>query len=137
MIGVSPLAVRALRTNGQRSLVLWAAAERYYATHQSAIRKLLMQFAITALDYTDEDAINRRLNCRDAHIAGLRALAASGNLISAGAILDASGKMIGTSAHLAFADRAALDAYLQHDPYTTGRVWDQVDVRPVRLFDAS
>lgn len=92
-----------------------------------------MQFVITALDYTDANALERRMAQREAHLAGVKQLIAKGHFISGGAILDDSGKMIGSSLHMDFPDRAALDAQLQSDPYISGKVWERVEIRQVRL----
>ncbi|MFC0352942.1 hypothetical protein [Chromohalobacter japonicus] len=45
--------------------------------------------------------------------------------------------MVGSSAHFQFADRQALEAWLEIEPYMTGRVWERVDIREVKLFDPS
>jgi uncharacterized protein YciI len=94
-----------------------------------------MQFVITAHDYKDEDALNRRLACRASHLDGLREMSREGKFLSGGAILNENGKMIGSNAHFSFADRAELDAWLETEPYMTGRVWEEVRVCEVRLFD--
>ncbi|MCI0509266.1 hypothetical protein C8E00_102341 [Chromohalobacter marismortui] len=95
------------------------------------------QYAVVAYDYADDDALNRRLANREAHLDGVRTLAREGCFLSGGAILDDSGKMIGSSAHLQFADRRALEAWLESEPYMTGRVWEYVDIHEVKLFDPS
>jgi len=92
-----------------------------------------MQFMVTALDFTDTGALERRMTNREAHLAGARNLIAQGQFISGGAILDDSGKMIGSTLHLDFPDRASLDACLAADPYVSGKVWDKVEIRQVRL----
>lgn len=92
-----------------------------------------MQFVVTALDYTDAGALERRMSQREAHLAGVKELIAKGHFLSGGAILDDSGKMIGSSLHMEFPDRAALDAVLQADPYINGKVWERIEVRQVRL----
>jgi uncharacterized protein YciI len=92
-----------------------------------------MQFVVTALDYTDADALNRRMANRDQHLAGVRDLIAKGHFISGGAILDEAGKMIGSTLHVDFPERAMLDAQLDQDPYVSGRVWEKIEVRQVRL----
>jgi uncharacterized protein YciI len=92
-----------------------------------------MQFVVTAVDYTDPGALERRMAQRDAHLAGVKQLIAAGHFLSGGAILDDSGKMIGSSLHLEFADRSALEAQLQRDPYVSGKVWEHIDIRQVRL----
>lgn len=93
-----------------------------------------MQFLVTAYDYTDSDALNRRLANREAHLSALAPLVHSGNFLSGGAILNAEGKMIGSTVHMAFDTREQLDEWLASDPYTVGRVWDKVEINEVILF---
>lgn len=98
-----------------------------------------MQFIITAYDFEDDDAINRRLASREAHLAGIEKMVKEGTFLSGGAILDIDGKMIGSSAHVEFADRSQVEEWIKHDPYTTGKVWDKVQISegilfPVRKF---
>jgi hypothetical protein len=93
-----------------------------------------MQFVVTALDHTDADALQRRLANREAHIAGARKLIAEKRFLSGGAILDDTDRMIGSTLHLDFPDRASLEQYLQQDPYVSGRVWDRIDIRPARFL---
>jgi uncharacterized protein YciI len=93
-----------------------------------------MQFVVTALDHTDADALQRRLANRDAHIAGARTLIADKRFLSGGAILDDAGRMIGSTLHLDFPDRASLEQYLQQDPYISGKVWDRIEIRQVKLL---
>ena len=96
-----------------------------------------MQFVVTAMDYTDPDAMTRRMANREAHLAGVRELIANGHLLSGGAILDDQGRMIGSTMHLDFPDRASLDRTLQNDPYVTGKVWDKIDIRLARIVPQS
>jgi uncharacterized protein len=93
-----------------------------------------MQFVVTAMDYTDEGALQRRMANREAHLLGVRQLAAAGNILSGGAILDADGRMIGSTMHVDFPDRASLEAILQADPYVSGRVWEHIDIKEARLL---
>lgn len=92
-----------------------------------------MQFLVNAWDYTDDDAINRRLANRETHIAGVKKLIANGSFLSGGAILSDEGKMIGSTLHLEFPDRASLEAHLQADPYVAGKVWEKIQVYPIKL----
>ena len=92
-----------------------------------------MQFAVTALDYTDPDAIARRMEHREAHLACVRKLIDEGRFLSGGAILDDDGKMIGSTLHLEFPDRESLDQHLECDPYIAGRVWEHIEIRHVKL----
>jgi uncharacterized protein YciI len=58
---------------------------------------------------------------------------AEGTFLSGGAILDADGRMIGSSAHVEFEHREQLEQWLRSDPYTAGKVWDRIDVREIKL----
>ncbi|WNL39247.1 YciI family protein [Halomonas sp. PAMB 3232] len=92
-----------------------------------------MQYVITAYDFTDDDALARRMANREAHLAGVKKLIAQGHFLSGGAILDDEGRMVGSTVHVAFESRAALDEWIDQDPYTLGRVWETFDIREVRL----
>ncbi len=92
-----------------------------------------MQFAVTAYDYTDDQAIDRRLAVREQHFVGIRKMIENGTFLSGGAILDDTGKMIGSCAHVQFSTRAELDHWIANDPYTQGKVWDKVEVVAVKL----
>lgn len=90
-----------------------------------------MQFVVTAMDYAD--ALERRLQHREAHLAAVRRMIDEGSFLSGGAILDDAGKMVGSSLHLEFPDRASLEAHLREDPYVKGKVWEHIDIRQVKL----
>ncbi len=94
-----------------------------------------MDFQVNALDFTDEDAINRRMAVREAHLDGAKKLKASGHLIAGGAILNDSGKMIGSTLYLRYDQLDDVKAYIASDPYTTGKVWEKIDIKTVRLVD--
>ncbi len=94
-----------------------------------------MQFSLVAHDYKDDDALNRRIACREAHLDGLRVLAKDGIFISGGVVVDATGKMVGSNAHFSFPDRAALDRWLETEPYVTNRVWEQIEINEIKLFN--
>lgn len=92
-----------------------------------------MQFVVTAMDYSDAEALNRRMATREQHLASIKEMIAEGSFISGGAILDDAGKMVGSTLHVEFHDRAALDAKLKQDPYVTGKVWQHIEIRQVKL----
>jgi uncharacterized protein len=92
-----------------------------------------VQFVVTALDYTDADALSRRMANREQHLNGVKKLIAEGRFVSGGAMLDEAGKMIGSTLHMDFPTRAELDAQLRQDPYVSGRVWEKIEVRQVKL----
>jgi len=93
-----------------------------------------MQFIVTAYDFDDDDAINRRLSNREAHLSGIEQMVKAGNFISGGAMLNKNGKMIGSSAHVEFSSRAEVDEWIKQDPYITGRVWNNVEICEGVLF---
>ena len=92
-----------------------------------------MQFVVTALDYTDPGTLQRRIQQREAHLARLKQMMSDGRCHSAGAILDENDRMIGSSLHLEFPDRATLEQTLQNDPYVINKVWQSIEIRPVKL----
>ena len=92
-----------------------------------------MQFMIIAYDGKDEEAMNRRMAARPAHIDGAGLLKESGKLIAGGAILDDAGQMIGSTLYVEFDSRAELDSWLEQDPYVTGGIWKDITVQPIRL----
>ena len=92
-----------------------------------------MQFMITAYDGTDENALERRMSVREAHIEGAKVLKEAGNMIAGGAILDEAEQMIGSTVYVDFDSREELDQWLANDPYVTGNVWQDIAVLPIRL----
>ncbi|RCH55135.1 hypothetical protein DJ568_08060 [Mucilaginibacter hurinus] len=93
------------------------------------------QYIVTAYDYTDVDALQRRLDVRPHHFDSARELKALGNFIAGGAILNGEGKMIGSMMLLQFETYEELDAWKQREPYITQRVWETVDVKPFKLAE--
>ena len=91
-----------------------------------------MQFLIIAYDGTDELALQRRMNVREAHLAGVRQMKTEGTFIEGGAILDESSKMIGSMMLVEFASETAMKQWLDSDPYVTGNVWEKVEIKPFR-----
>ena len=92
-----------------------------------------MQFMITAYDGIDENAFERRMSVREAHLKGAKVLKEEGKLIAGGAILDETERMIGLTVYCEFDSREALDQWLINDPYVTGNVWQDITVTPIRL----
>ena len=96
-----------------------------------------MQFVVTAMDFTDDDALNRRMEKREAHLEGVRQLINEGKFLSGGAILDANGKMIGSTLHLEFPDQESLEIHLQNDPYVDGKVWENIEIKQAKFVPVS
>lgn len=92
-----------------------------------------MQYMILAYDYTDATALDRRLAARAAHIELGDRMRAEGKLLFGVALLDDSGKMIGSNLIGEFDSREELDEWLLVEPYVTGKVWEKIDIRPCRV----
>ena len=92
-----------------------------------------MQFLVLGYDGTDEEALNRRLAVREAHIKLGDELRDSGNLLYGVAMLSDEGMMKGSMLVADFPNRAALDAWLAEEPYVTGKVWEKVEVIPCKV----
>jgi uncharacterized protein YciI len=91
-----------------------------------------MQFLLIAYDGTDAGALERRLKVREDHLNKIAILKKEGEFLFGGAILDDTGKMIGSMIVYEFPDRQSLDAKLKDEPYITEGVWKKVEIQPFR-----
>jgi uncharacterized protein YciI len=94
---------------------------------------LMNQYLVTAYDFTDTEALQRRMNVRPHHLDAAKELKANGNYVLGGAILNEDGKMIGSVMILQFETEEALEAWKQSEPYITQKIWESVDVKPFRV----
>jgi uncharacterized protein YciI len=85
-----------------------------------------MQFVLICRDR--DGALADRLAARAEHLAGVLELWHAGRIIDGGAILDAEGQMAGSVVLCDFPDRAALNTWLESEPYVVGGVWDQIEI---------
>ena len=92
-----------------------------------------MEFLVMAYDADDENALDRRLKVREAHLKQARLMKEKGHLIEGGAILDKDGQMAGSTLLCRFDSREELDRWIANDPYVLGNVWIKVEVKPIRL----
>lgn len=60
-------------------------------------------------------------------------LVAEGKMRYGTAILGENGNMIGSMLILEYDSRAELDKWLEIEPYMTGDVWRDIQIRPVRV----
>ncbi|HBC79935.1 MAG TPA: hypothetical protein DEO60_07100 [Bacteroidales bacterium] len=91
-----------------------------------------MQFLLVAFDGTDNEALERRMKARPAHLENVARLKKRGEFLLGGAILDDNGKMIGSMIVYEFSERALLDKCLENEPYISHGVWEKIDIRPYR-----
>jgi hypothetical protein len=92
-----------------------------------------VQWLIIARDGTDEQAPERRMAARSAHLENAARLQARGHLLVGGALVDDDGRMIGSACIAQFATPEELDGWLRTDPYVTGKVWQDIQIMPYRV----
>ena len=95
-----------------------------------------MQFIVTAYDGKDGEAGARRSNVREQHLAGAKKLVKERKWLFAAALLDDDGNMIGSTMIVDFPSKDAIASeWLDNDPYVTGNVWEEIDIRPCKVPD--
>ena len=92
-----------------------------------------MQFMVIGYDGTDEEALERRMRARPAHVALGDKMRDTGEMLMGAAILDENDKMIGSVLICDFESRAALENWLEAEPYVVGDVWRDIQVTPCRV----
>ena len=88
-----------------------------------------MQFLIKA--YDGPGMLEKRMKVRPRHLEGMKAL--SSHIIVAGGLLDDEGRMKGSALVMEFENRAALDDYLENEPYVVEGVWQKIEVEPMNV----
>lgn len=94
-----------------------------------------MQFLIIGRDGKDEKALERRLATREAHIKLGDELVKAGNMWYGAALWDDRDNMIGSMLVMDFPSEKELQAWLGHEPYVTGNVWQEVEVQRCNIRD--
>jgi uncharacterized protein len=87
-------------------------------------------YAVIARDHPN--ALDRRMVARPGHVAMGDALAAEGKLVFGAAIIEQN-QMVGSILIANFPDRAALQQWLDVEPYLLGDVWGQVTIEEIRV----
>jgi uncharacterized protein YciI len=95
----------------------------------------MKQYLVTAYDYTDADAFQRRMNVRPHHLDGARELKANGNYVIGGAMLNDEGKMIGSVMILQFEHEEELQNWEKNEFYITQKIWESYDIKPFKVAD--
>lgn len=88
-----------------------------------------MQFLVRA--YDGPGMLGRRLAVRPRHLEGMDAMRE--HVVCAGGLLDEHGEMVGSMLVLDLPDRAALDAYLEREPYLAEGVWERLEVEVMNV----
>ena len=91
------------------------------------------QYLITAYDYTDDDALQRRMNVRPHHFDNAREVKNTDNFIFGGAMLNDEGEMIGSVMVMQFETEEQLETWKQTEPYITQNIWESYDIKPFKV----
>lgn len=91
------------------------------------------QFLILADDFTDDDALTRRMAARQQHLDRMAIEKAKGNFEVGGAKLNDQGKMFGSMLVINAENEAAAKEWIDEDPYVKGNVWDKIIIIPFRV----
>lgn len=92
-----------------------------------------MAFLILAYDAKDAGAFERRKTHRAAHLAVMQQYKDLGKMKIGAAILDDSGKMIGSCIIADFASRQELDQWLAKEPFAVEKVWGDIQIQPCAI----
>ncbi len=95
----------------------------------------MKQYLINALDFTDEQALERRMQARPAHLENVKDAKSKGHYLIGGALLNNHGQMIGSVMIVQFETPEALQEWLNDDPYITGKVWDRIEIKPFKVAE--
>lgn len=95
----------------------------------------MRQYLIIAQDGKDDGALNRRREVRPLHLAGAKKLKQNGNFVIGGAILDDDGNMRGSIMIVQFETPADFQKWHDNEPYITGGVWKEIEVKPFRVAE--
>jgi len=95
----------------------------------------MKQYLIIAQDGKDDDALNRRKEVRSLHLTGARKLKENGNFVIGGAMLDDENNMRGSIMIVQFETQEDFQEWYDNEPYITGGVWKEIEVKPFRVAD--
>ncbi|KAL7750634.1 hypothetical protein RI367_003976 [Sorochytrium milnesiophthora] len=96
-------------------------------------------FLVVAHDYSDPDALSRRMAVRQRHLDRLHEYKIRGYIGKGGALLAdetaAKPKMIGSFFLVDFPNQEEVQQFVDEDPYIEGRVWDKsrVQIMPIKV----
>jgi len=95
-----------------------------------------MQFLIIAYDGTDSGALERRMKVRQMHLEGVLRQKKERRHLYGAALLDDEGNMIGSIMVVDYPSREILEKeWLDSEPYVTGGVWQNIEIKPCRVPD--
>ena len=95
----------------------------------------MKQYLIIAQDGKDDEALNRRKEVRPLHLNGAKKLKENNNFVIGGAMLDDDGNMRGSIMVVQFETQEEFQQWFDNEPYITGGVWREIEVKPFRVAD--
>jgi uncharacterized protein YciI len=91
-----------------------------------------MHYLVIGHDHPGAEAKQRRAAAREEHLVHLGA-AGDARAVFGAAVLDEAGEMAGSMLVLEAEDQAAVQAWLDEEPYVAQDVWGEVSVQPCRV----
>ncbi len=95
----------------------------------------MKQYIVKALDFTDGQALERRIKARPAHLENVKELKSKGHYFIGVALLNEAGNMIGSTMIVQFETPEALQEWIQNDPYIKAEVWDRIEIKPFKVAE--
>lgn len=93
-----------------------------------------MQYLLIAYDGTDEQALERRMAVREAHLANAQRMFEKGELWYAAGILNEEGRMIGSMMLCNFPSLQEMEnRWLKNEPYILGKVWEKIEINRAQV----
>jgi uncharacterized protein YciI len=93
----------------------------------------MTQYLVIGHDGKDSEALSRRMAARADHIALSDQAIKKGQQIMGVALLNDENQMCGSAMIVDFETRQELDAWLEKEPYVTGKVWQSIEVLPCKV----
>lgn len=92
-----------------------------------------MQYLVIA--YDNDNALDKRMEARPAHVEGTQKLMAEGKIVSACAMIEDE-KMVGSSVVTNFDNDEEFKVWLESEPYVVGGVWNmnEIQIVPVKVM---
>lgn len=95
-----------------------------------------MPYLVIAYDY--ENALDKRMENRPAHVKATQELMKEGKIVSACALLEDE-KMVGSSVLTNFDSEEEFNTWLENEPYVKGKVWnlEEIQIVPAKAMPRS
>ena len=95
-----------------------------------------MQYLVIA--YDNDNALDKRMEARPAHVEGTQKLMSEGKIVSACAMIEED-VMVGSSVVTNFESEDELNTWLENEPYVKGGVWnmEEIQIVPVKIMPKS